>query len=95
VPDRHGAGTNALLLSPPDVIEPSFGPGSCERHVSAARAGGVSCSVDPLASLALDVDTPKDLAELARRLDESRGHASLTRGALRQLDRSHATRVSA
>ncbi len=27
VPDRHGAGTNALLLSPPDAIEPSFGPG--------------------------------------------------------------------
>src|SRR4051794_7192226 len=24
VPDRHGTGTNALVLSPPDAIEPSF-----------------------------------------------------------------------
>ena len=28
VPDRHGTGTNALVLTPPDAIEPSFGPGS-------------------------------------------------------------------
>ena len=28
VPDRHGTGTNALVLAPPDVIAPSFGPGS-------------------------------------------------------------------
>src|SRR3954452_18678149 len=28
VPDRHGSGTNALLLSPADAIAPSFGPGS-------------------------------------------------------------------
>src|SRR3954447_17297405 len=28
VPDRHGAGTNALLLAPPDAIAPAFGPGS-------------------------------------------------------------------
>src|SRR5438270_2937583 len=27
VPDRHGTGTNALLLRPPDAIEPAFGPG--------------------------------------------------------------------
>ena len=32
VPDRHGTGTNALLLTPPDAIAPSFGPGSRERH---------------------------------------------------------------
>jgi 2-phospho-L-lactate guanylyltransferase len=95
VPDRHGEGTNALLLHPPDAIEPSFGPGSRERHVGAAGEAGVSCSVDPLPSLTLDVDTPEDLAELASRLGESHGHASRTRGALRQLDRSRATRVSA
>src|SRR6476469_2328366 len=28
VPDRHQEGTNALVLCPPDAIEPSFGPGS-------------------------------------------------------------------
>jgi 2-phospho-L-lactate guanylyltransferase len=91
VPDRHGSGTNALLLRPPDAIEPSFGPESCERHVSAARDAGVSCSVESLPSLVLDVDTPEDLAELATRLGESRGHASLTRGALSQLGRARAS----
>ena len=90
VPDRHGEGTNALLLAPPDAIAPSFGPGSLERHVEAARAAGVTCEVDPLPSLTLDVDTPEDLAELAAVLEERRGLAPLTRGALRQLDRSQA-----
>src|SRR5688572_21717148 len=28
VPDRHGTGTNALLLTPPDALAPSFGEGS-------------------------------------------------------------------
>ena len=37
VPDRHGTGTNALLLAPPDAIAPSFGPGSRERHEQAAQ----------------------------------------------------------
>ena len=37
VPDRHGTGTNALLLTPPDVIEPSFGDGSRARHERLAR----------------------------------------------------------
>ena len=94
VPDRHGAGTNALLLRPPDVIEPSFGPGSRESHVEAAAAAGVSCDVDPLPSLVVDVDTPEDLSELATLVEERRGVAARTQGALRQLDRSRA-RVSA
>jgi 2-phospho-L-lactate/phosphoenolpyruvate guanylyltransferase len=90
VPDRHGTGTNALLLTPPDAIEPSFGEGSFERHVTAARASGLACEVDPLPSLVLDVDTPEDLQELSGRLEERRGPAPVTRGALRQLDRSQA-----
>src|SRR5947209_14659955 len=32
VPDRHGTGTNALLLQPPDAMKSSFGPGSHDRH---------------------------------------------------------------
>ena len=94
VPDRHGSGTNALLLAPPDAIEPSFGEGSLERHLAAARATGLNHRVEPLSSLALDVDTPEDLEELGARLGESRGPAPVTRGALRQLDRLRGERIS-
>ena len=92
VPDRHGEGTNALLLSPPDAIQPAFGPGSCERHMASAQAAGVACAVERVPTLALDVDTGDDLELLAATLEGRRGHAPSTRGALRQLDRSQAWR---
>jgi 2-phospho-L-lactate guanylyltransferase len=65
VPDRGGSGTNGLLLCPPDVIAPAFGPGSLERHRTLAAAAGASAAVERLASIALDVDTPADLAAFA------------------------------
>ena len=61
---------------------------SLRRHVEQAEAAGLPHSVEPLDSLALDVDTPDDLAELAAALEARRGPAPLTRGAMRQLDRS-------
>ncbi len=90
VPDRHGTGTNALVLSPPDAIEPSFGPDSCARHVAAAEAADVPHRVEEVPGLTLDVDTPGDLAELAAALDSRRGQAPSTHGALRQLERAGA-----
>ena len=90
VPDRHGTGTNALMLRPPAAIRPSFGPGSLDRHLAAAREAGATHAVDAVPSLALDVDTPDDLARLSEHLEERRGKAPMTRGALRQLDRSRA-----
>jgi 2-phospho-L-lactate guanylyltransferase len=88
VPDRHGEGTNALLLTLPAAIEPAFGPGSLERHRAAAQAAGAGHRVEGVASLALDVDTPEDLAELREALAGRHGQAPMTRGALRQIDRS-------
>ncbi len=90
VPDRHLTGTNALLLAPPDAIQPSFGPGSLARHTAAAEEAGLDWSIERLPTLMLDVDTPDDLAELAGALELRRGKAPSTRGALRQLDRAHA-----
>lgn len=84
VPDRHGEGTNALLLRPPDAIAPSFGPGSRERHVESARTSGTPYAVEPLPSLALDIDTGDDLDALVRVLESSPGQAAHTRGALRR-----------
>jgi 2-phospho-L-lactate guanylyltransferase len=88
VPDRHGTGTNALVLTPPDVIEPSFGPDSLARHVRAAEESGVASRIEEIPALALDVDTPDDLTELMAELERRRGQAPSTRGALRQLDRA-------
>jgi len=65
VPDRHGTGTNALLLAPPDAIEPAFGPGSRARHESLARAAGVEPAVEPLESLAYDRRKGERLATTA------------------------------
>jgi 2-phospho-L-lactate guanylyltransferase (CobY/MobA/RfbA family) len=56
--------------------------------VTAAEAAGVRHRVAELRGLALDVDTPADLAELAAELELRRGEAPSTRGALRQLDRA-------
>lgn len=85
VPDRHGTGTNGLLLAPPGAIAPAFGPGSRQRHEDAAAAAGVACAVADLPSLALDVDTPDDLAVLRETLAGRRGGAAHTRGMLSRL----------
>jgi 2-phospho-L-lactate/phosphoenolpyruvate guanylyltransferase len=82
VPDRHGTGTNALALAPPDAIEPSFGEGSCARHVAAAREAGVPYGVEELPSLALDLDTPADVVALTMALERERGRAKRTAKAL-------------
>ena len=88
VPDRHGTGTNALVISPPGAFSPSFGPDSLERHLARARDADVHHRLEHVPSLALDIDTPSDLAALWAEMDESRRGAQRTRGALAQLDRS-------
>ena len=60
VPDRHRLGTNALLLSPPEVIATRFGEGSRGRHRGAAEVAGARfLEVD--GPLSLDIDTAADL----------------------------------
>jgi len=62
-PDRHGAGVNALALDTGVSMEFQFGPGSFARHQE--QAGG-RLAVVARPGLALDVDTPDDLAEAVR-----------------------------
>jgi 2-phospho-L-lactate guanylyltransferase len=85
VPDRHGSGTNALLLAPPGAVEPSFGTGSFARHAARARAAGAAVKVCELPSLGLDVDTPDDLAALRRALAARPDTAHRTRAVLNRL----------
>ena len=60
VPDRHGRGTNALLLAPPDVIDFCFGGDSRAAHVAAAAEAGARI-VELDGPLSQDLDTPDDL----------------------------------
>jgi 2-phospho-L-lactate/phosphoenolpyruvate guanylyltransferase len=60
VPDRHGRGTNALLIAPPDAIEVCFGGDSRAAHAAAATAAGARL-VELDGPLTLDIDTPEDL----------------------------------
>jgi 2-phospho-L-lactate guanylyltransferase len=58
--DRHGSGTNALGLRPPDVIEFAFGPGSRRAHRAAAEtAGAIYTEIE--GPLTVDLDTADDL----------------------------------
>lgn len=82
VPDRHGTGTNGLLLKPPDAIAPSFGPDSCERHQTLAREAGVDHRIERPASLLLDIDTGADLTVLRERLASAQTRAPRTRAVL-------------
>ena len=90
VPDRHGSGTNALLIAPPAAVEPAFGPGSFARHAALARAAGARVRVGRLPSLELDVDTPGDLAALRAALAARPGGAQRTRALLDGIASVHA-----
>ncbi|HEX2182614.1 MAG TPA: 2-phospho-L-lactate guanylyltransferase [Rubrobacteraceae bacterium] len=63
-PDSARAGTNALLLAPPDALPFAFGLGSYEAHLHAARERGLDVRVREHPHLAFDLDTADDLARL-------------------------------
>ena len=66
-PDRHEKGTNALLISPADLIEYDFGEDSFKRHCDRAVKAGARLEIVRLPSLELDLDLPEDL-ELIKKL---------------------------
>jgi 2-phospho-L-lactate guanylyltransferase len=62
IPDRHGMGTNALLVAPPNAIPFCFGEGSRAAHAAAAAAAGATY-LELDGPLTFDLDTPDDLLE--------------------------------
>jgi|RhiMetdeSRZDD1v2_1073273.scaffolds.fasta_scaffold87046_4 2-phospho-L-lactate/phosphoenolpyruvate guanylyltransferase len=84
VPDRAEEGTNALMLTPPAVLAPSFGEGSYTRHVRQANEAGLYTIVVEQSGLELDLDTPADIAELL-----TRDHAGRAATLLRELGVDH------
>ncbi len=61
-PSRDKLGSNAVACSPPDVLPLRFGDDSFFPHLERARALGIEPRIVERAGLALDVDTPADLA---------------------------------
>ena len=70
-PDRHGKGTNALLMVPAGQIEYDFGEGSFHRHCERAKKSGARLEIVELHSLGLDLDLPEDL-EMIKRFEETK-----------------------
>jgi len=69
-PDAAHDGTNAMIVSPPDLIAFRYGRNSFSTHMDEAANSGVTPQVLDLAGLAFDVDTVDDLFTLA----EAPGH---------------------
>jgi 2-phospho-L-lactate guanylyltransferase len=88
VPDRHGTGTNALLLCPADAMGPAFGEGSLERHRDRAARAGHDVAVEPIDSLALDLDTAEDLTALGAALQRKPRRGPATAAELERLGRA-------
>jgi 2-phospho-L-lactate guanylyltransferase len=61
VPDRHGDGTNVLLVPCRGEFTFAYGPGSCAAHRAEAALRGLSMEVIQREDLTLDVDTLDDL----------------------------------
>ena len=77
VPSRDERGSNAIICSPPDAVPLRFGEDSFFPHLSAAKACGIDPTVLRLPGIALDVDTPEDLAAFARLPSPTRARAVL------------------
>lgn len=80
----YDGGTGALLLSPPSVIAPAFGPLSFARHRASARAVGAVFESCERPALAADVDGEADLRRLLRGRCGAHTHALLLRLGLAQ-----------
>jgi len=72
VPAADGRGTNAAWRRPAGLFPLRFGNDSFKPHLAAARATGKPCVVLSLPGVALDVDNPSDLAQLAAAPGETR-----------------------
>jgi 2-phospho-L-lactate guanylyltransferase len=86
VPSWDSRGTNAVLMRPPDALHLRFGSWSFFPHVKQAKRRGLSYKVVRLPRVALDVDTPVDLARLVPQAMGTRSYEVLqAMGILRRL----------
>src|SRR5207244_840858 len=77
VPAHDQRGSNAVLCAPADAVPLRFGDDSFFPHLAAARARGLAPKVLRLPRIALDIDTPDDLAQLRDACSRTRSGALL------------------
>jgi 2-phospho-L-lactate/phosphoenolpyruvate guanylyltransferase len=82
-PARDQRGSNAVLCSPAAAVPLRFGEDSFFPHLAAARACGIEPEVAHLPRVALDIDTPEDLALFLQASAPTRAQALLRRWRLR------------
>jgi 2-phospho-L-lactate guanylyltransferase len=78
-PARDERGSNAVLCSPAIAVPLRFGEDSFFPHLAAARSCGIEPELMRLPNIALDIDTPDDLARLLETPAPTRAHALLRR----------------
>jgi 2-phospho-L-lactate/phosphoenolpyruvate guanylyltransferase len=66
VPAHDERGSNAVLCSPPMVMQLRFGDDSFLPHLAAARALGIEPTIVKLPGIGLDIDQPRDLQAFRR-----------------------------
>jgi 2-phospho-L-lactate/phosphoenolpyruvate guanylyltransferase len=76
-PSRDERGTNAVACSPPDVMRLRFGDDSFSPHLRRAQALGIEPQIVRRPGLALDIDTPDDLAAFLAAPSPTRAFAYL------------------
>jgi 2-phospho-L-lactate guanylyltransferase len=83
VPARDRMGSNAILCSPADATPLRFGENSFFLHLAAARANAIEPDVIHLPRIALDIDTPEDLALFLAAPSRTNARALLDRWGIR------------
>jgi len=77
VPARDERGSNAIVCSPAAAVPLTFGADSFWPHLAAAKRCGIDPTVLRLPRIALDIDTPDDLALFLATPSHTRARALL------------------
>lgn len=86
VPARNKRGSNAILCSPAGAVPLRFGADSFVPHLAAAKRCGIEPVVVHLPRIALDIDTPDDMALFLDSPSHTRARAQLERWRVRLHD---------
>lgn len=65
-PSRSEDGTNALLLTSPNILPTSYGKHSFQRYIKEASKRAISFRTIKLPGIALDIDTVEDLTDFVK-----------------------------